>query len=126
MGVTEATVTEATSVRSQVESRVATLAKEAEETMSHAIGEMSQRLEHELETVASSTIMASAQNTRTEIEMLLVELQAKFNKDRTELHQEQLKRQGQMAGISESIEKLAQQLNAFKPMNERDLGNLKG
>ena len=31
-----------------------------------------------------------------------------------------------MTGISESIEKLTQQLNAFKPVNEWNLGNLKG
>ena len=31
-----------------------------------------------------------------------------------------------MAGISESVEKLIQQLNAFKLVNERDLGNFKG
>ena len=75
---------------------------------------ISQRLEHELETVALGTIAASVQNIRAEIETLRAELQANFDKDRAELQQEQLKTQGQMAGISENIEKLTQQLNAFK------------
>ena len=64
----EAAIGEATPMCSHVESRIATLAENVEETTSHAIGENSQRLEHELETVALGTIAVSTQNTRTAIE----------------------------------------------------------
>ena len=94
--------------------------------MSCAIGAMTQRLEHELETVTSSTATTSAQNMRTAIDHLHAELQVKFEKDRVKIQQDQLKMQGRMNEISESIEQLTQQLNSFKPVNERDLGTLKG
>ena len=61
------------------------LAENAETTTSRAIGEMSQRLEHELEAVVSGTVMASVQNTQVAIEGLRIELQAKFNQDWAEL-----------------------------------------
>ena len=37
-----------------------------------------------------------------------------------------MKTQGEINEISASIGRLIQQLNEFKPMNERNLGNLKG
>ena len=43
-------------MHSQVESRIASLAKKAEETALRDIGAMTQRLEYELEMVASGTV----------------------------------------------------------------------
>ena len=103
-GFAKAAIAEATPKHSQVESQVASLATEAEVTTSCVIGAMSQRLEHELETVASGTVTVSMQNTRVAIEGLCTKLQAKFDKDRAELQQQQLKTQGQMNEISTSIE----------------------
>ena len=72
-------------MHNQVESHVASLVKEAEETMSRAVGAMTQRLEHELETVASGTVAMSVQNTRATIDHMHIELQSKFTKDHAEL-----------------------------------------
>ena len=93
--------------------------------MSHTIGAMTQRLEHEMATVVAGTITMSAQNQRTAIDHLCTELQEKFDKDRAELQQEQLNTQGRMNEIYASIERLTQQLNSFKLVNERNLGALK-
>ena len=49
---------------------------------------MTQRLEHELETVVSGIVTTSAQNTCGAIDHLRVELQGKFDKDCAELQQE--------------------------------------
>ena len=85
--VVEAAIAEVTSVRSQVESRIASLAENAEGTTSCIVGEMSQRLQHGIEAVASGTAAASAQNIQAVIEGLRVKLQVKFNQDRAELQQ---------------------------------------
>ena len=50
-----------------------------------AIEAMTQPLEHELEMVASGTIVMSAQNTRTPIDHLCAELQTRFDEDGAEL-----------------------------------------
>ena len=53
--------------------------------MSCAVGAMTQRMEHELEMVASGTVTMSAQNTHVAIDHLRIKLQEKFDKDRAEL-----------------------------------------
>ena len=72
--VADAAIAEATSMRSQVDSRVVSLAKEVEETTSCAIGAMTHQLEHELEMVAPGTVMTNAQNTHAAIDHLRTEL----------------------------------------------------
>ena len=83
--VVEAAIAEVTSVRSQVESRIASLAENAEATRLCSVGEIPQGLEHGLEVVVSGAITASTQNTQATIEEFCVELQAKFNQDRGKL-----------------------------------------
>ena len=51
------------------------------------IGAMTQRLEQEVEMVASGSIIMSAQNTRAVIDHLRAELQENFDKDRVEFQQ---------------------------------------
>ena len=69
-GVAEAAIAEATYVQSQGKSWIGTLAESTKATASHAVGEMSQGLEHGLEAVASGSIMASVQTTQAVVEGL--------------------------------------------------------
>ena len=81
-GVAKVAIAEVTSVQSQVEIQIAMLAENVEANTSCAIGEMSPRLEHGLETVALGKIIASMQNTQAVVEALSREPQAKQNQYR--------------------------------------------
>ena len=109
--VAEAAIAEATSVHSQIESRVALLAAQAEATTLHAVREMAgevqvvvvqvedstsrvigavaQLLESKIEMVATCTIVTSARNTQVVVDGLRTQVEAQMNQNCVDLERKQ-------------------------------------
>ena len=131
----EVAITKATTVHSQEESKVASLAAQAEASTAQVVGALSkrlkevavhseaqtlrvvgsvtQRLEKEIEVAAVSAAMMSERNTRSAVDGLCDEFKAHLDQNLTELERQQGETRQSVEKVAASLEELTRQMNYF-------------
>ena len=94
------------------------MAAGAEKIALHIVGDTSRQLEIGLRAVTSSTTTTAEITARTAIEGVWQEMQVQFDQEREAHHLQSADMRWQMDEISIALQKLTQQLNAFKPVSE--------
>ena len=144
----EAMTAEARSVRSDVESRVATLAaaadasaaRTAEEISSRVreaveysdaqascvVADVTQRLEKEIVAAATSTAVTAEINTRTVVEGIRRDIQAQLEQTHVDSLRREQEAQHRIEDISKQLQTLTMQLNKFQPASEQAVGVSQG
>ena len=144
----EASTAEARSVRSDVESRVATLAaaadasaactaeeissrvKEAVEysdaQASRVTADITQQLEKEIVAAATSTTVTAEINMRTVVKGVRRDIQAQLEQTRTDSLRREQEAQHRIEDISKQLQALTMQLNKFQPASEHAVGVSQG
>ena len=142
--VVEATIAEAHSVRDEVSSGIAEIAKRADISISsvadvltgkvqqvaaqfeahtsHAIEQVAQQLEKDVKAIAMSTAATAETSTRAAVEGIRCEVQAQINQTRTDSQRKEEETRRQVEQIAEGLKTLTEQLNQFKIASEHAVG----
>ena len=108
----------ASTVAHELSNKIDQVAAGAEQIASRVIGDTSRQLESGLRAVTTSTAATAEITARTAIEGVRQEMQSQFDHEREANRLQAADMKRQMNEISTELQKLTQQLIAFKPVSE--------